>query len=218
VLRQEVARLLVAEGRPADALAVLDATATPIPIANPARNPWRGVRAAALHGLGRTDEAVALAAEEVALLRTWGAPSYLGAALRHLGELTGDEGALREAVTVLAPTRCAVELAAARCALAVVPAVPDAEAGPLLRAADAAAWEAGAAPVHERARAELRRRGAPVDAAGTPVRRLTRTQRRVVDLSSEGLSVPEVAQRLFLTPAAVRAALEAAAGSLEPAP
>ena len=44
-------------------------------IANPAWAPWRDPAARALAALGRDDEALALADEQVALLRRWGAPS-----------------------------------------------------------------------------------------------------------------------------------------------
>ena len=84
LLHLAVARLLVAEGRFEEALAVLPG---PEAVANPAWNPWRGIAATALHGLGQAAEAIALAEEEVRLLRRWGAPSFLGAGLRRLGEL-----------------------------------------------------------------------------------------------------------------------------------
>ncbi|MGK5173307.1 BTAD domain-containing putative transcriptional regulator, partial [Geodermatophilus sp. CPCC 205761] len=134
LLHHAAARLLVAEGRHAQALDALDAAPAPIPIPNPVWNPWRSIAASALAGLGRTDEAVALVEDEVRRLRRWGAPTYLGAALRQLGVLEGPDGVptLRAAVETLAPTSAAVELARARCALGGRPEVPDAEAGPLL--------------------------------------------------------------------------------------
>ncbi len=210
VLHLEIARVLVAEERHAEVLAWLDTTQAPVPIANPVHNPWRGIRAAALHGLGRTPEAVELVAEEVALLRRWGAPTYLGPALRLQGELLDSAGVdrLREAVAVLTPTGAAVELARARCALGSSPAVPDAEAVPLLQAAGEAAEAAGAMGVRDDARAALRRRGAPTGNPGGHVRRLSDTERRILDLAAAGLAVHEVAQQMFLTPGTVRAVLE----------
>jgi DNA-binding SARP family transcriptional activator len=205
VLRLEVARLLVAEGRYDEALAALP---PPAPVANPARNPWRGVAAEALHGLRRDEEALALAAEEVALLRRWGAPSALGAALRRHGELLGTAGVpqLREAVALLGPTAAAVELARARCALGAV--LPDDEAVPLLEAAAEVGHARGAPGVRDRARAELRRRGRPVDPRCDAVRRISDTERRILDLTAAGLGVREVAQRLLLTPGTVVSVLE----------
>jgi hypothetical protein len=215
VLQQDIARLLVAEGRFADALARLEALPSPIPIANPVRNPWRSIRAGALHGLGRTPEALPLLADEVVLLRRWGAPSYLGAALRRHGELLGRGGVaqLREAVAVLTPTDAVVELARARCALGSSREVADAEAVPLLRAASEAAHAVAALGVRDRARAALRERGQPVDTRCDHVTRPSDTERRILDLTAAGLGVREVAQQLFLTPATVQAVLEA---SLEP--
>jgi DNA-binding SARP family transcriptional activator len=215
LLRLDIARLLVAEGRHADALATLEALPTPSSVANPARDPWRGIRAAALHGLGRAPEALALVADEVALLRRWGAPTYLGAALRLHGELLGRDGAdqLREAVAVLTPTHAVVELARARCALGSSPEVADSEAVPVLRAASEAAHAAGALGVRDRARAALRERGQPTDPRCDHVKRLSDTERRILDLTAAGLAVRDVAQQLYLTPGTVQAVLEA---DLEP--
>ncbi len=210
LLRLDIARLLVEEGRQADALALLDELPTPSPVANPARDPWRGIRAAALHGVGRTREANPLIVEEVALLRRWGAPSYLGSALRRHGELLGRGGVdqLREAVAVLAPTHAVVELARARCALGRSPEVDDSEAVPLLRAASEAAHAAGAVAVRDRARAALRDRGHPDDSPFDQVERVSETERRILDLTAEGRPLREVAQQLFLNPGTVRAVLE----------
>ena len=167
VLRQAVAGLLVAEGSFEEALARLDADPATIPMPNPVWNPWRSIRAAALHGLGRTPEAVALAEEEVALLRAWGSPTDLGRGLRLRGELRGDAGTedLREAVDLLASTPSAVHLAGARCALGSRPQIADDEAVPLLRAAHETARQRGAAAVAERARAALASRGHPTEPA-----------------------------------------------------
>jgi hypothetical protein len=169
LLRQAVAGLLAAEGRFEDALATLDADPTTISMPNPVWNPWRSLRAAALHGLGRTPEAVDLAEEEVALLRAWGSPTDLGRGLHLLGELRGDAGLdhLREAVDVLASTCAAVRLAGARCALGSRPQVGDDEAVPLLVAAHETARQRGAAGVAERARAALASRGHRAVSAGT---------------------------------------------------
>ena len=72
----------------------------------------------------------------MALLRRWGAPSFLGAGLRRLGELAGGAGLehLREAVAVLRGTTAELEKARAEVALGRSPDVPDADAVPLLRA------------------------------------------------------------------------------------
>jgi DNA-binding NarL/FixJ family response regulator len=110
---------------------------------------------------------------------------------------------------VLAPTPAAVELARARCALGSSPDVADEEAIPLLEAASDAAHARGAVGIRDRARAALRRRGRQPDTRSDEVRWLSTTERRILDLTSAGLGVCEVAQRLLLTPGMVRAALEA---------
>jgi DNA-binding NarL/FixJ family response regulator len=210
LVRHAVARLRLAEGDWAEAIALLDPVADATDVANPAWNTGRALRAAALAGLGRLEEARELQAEEVGLLRRWGAPSFLGAGLRRLGELEGASGLehLREAVAVLSSTTAEIEKARAELALGRSPDVPDVEAVPLLRAASARAQRCGAQRVFADACSALNQRGQDVDDEACedqiPV---SRTVRRILDLAGEGLGVNEVAQRLFLTPGTVRAAL-----------
>lgn len=210
LLQQAVVRLLLAEGRPADALALLDRPVVAPAVKNPVWNPVRGLRARALHALGRTDEAVPLLDEEVALLRRWGAPSALGAGLRVRGEVTGRADDLREAVALLAPTPAALELARARLALGACPDVPDAEAAPALQAAVEVAHACAAVPVREAAREVLQRRGLTAPACDD-VRALSTTDRSILELHAAGRDVAEIAQQLFLTPGTVRALLDSAA-------
>jgi hypothetical protein len=212
LLQHAIARLLVAEARYEEALAAVVRIPAPVPIDNPVWHPWRTTGALALHGLGRTDEAVRLLEEEVRRLRRWGAPTYLGTALRHLGDLTGDVGTLREAVDLLTPTTCAVELARARLALGCRPEVPDDEAVPLLRAASDTAHAQGAEGLRAQVCAALTVRGL-VDAPHAEGPAPTLTERRVLDLTAAGLGVREVAERLFMTPGTVHAVLEAADGA-----
>ena len=119
LLREGAARLLLEQGRPAEALDELAAPVDAPEVLNPAWAPWRGLEARARAALGETDKALALADEEVALLRTWGAPSSLGRSLRLRGELRSADGAadLREAVEVLAGTRAVLESARAEVSL-----------------------------------------------------------------------------------------------------
>jgi DNA-binding NarL/FixJ family response regulator len=130
--------------------------------------------------------------------------------LRLLGELTGDEAALREAVDVLAPTTAAVELARARCALGRQAQVPDDEAIELLQAALETALDRGALGIRQRARAALARRGRSDDSGRDARRHPTSTERRIVALAAAGHDIRAVAQQLFLTPGTVQAVLESA--------
>jgi tetratricopeptide (TPR) repeat protein len=213
-LQHALARVLVAEGRYEEALGAVIGFRTPVPIPNPAWNPWRGIAALALRGLGRAEEAVQLAEEEVRLLRRWGAPSYLGAALALLGRLRGPAGVeeLREAVDLLSGTTAAVDLARARCLLGSSPHVPDDEAVPLLREANAAAAARGADGVLGRACAALQARGVG-DGHRQAAPRRSSMERPVLALAASGLGVPEIAQRLFLTPGTVAAVLEGVDGN-----
>jgi DNA-binding SARP family transcriptional activator/tetratricopeptide (TPR) repeat protein len=213
LLQHAIARLLAVEGRAADALATLDAISVPVPVRNPVWNPWLTTAALALDKLGRREQAASLMEEEVTRLRRWGAPSYLGTALRLLGELTGEEAALREAVTVLAPTTAAVELARARCALGSRAQVPDDEAVELLSAALETALDRGARGIRKRARAALARRGRPDDSGRDAQRCPTSTERRILELAAAGHGIRDVAQQLFLTPGTVQAVLEEASGN-----
>jgi DNA-binding SARP family transcriptional activator/tetratricopeptide (TPR) repeat protein len=211
LLHEAIVRLLVAEDRPEDALAQLARAKDPFGISNPAWAPWRGLRAQALSALGRTGEAVQLVEDEVRLLRRWGAPSALGPSLRLLGELAGTTGvsALREAVEVLAPTSAAVELARAQLALGGCRDVSDDEAVPLLEKAAAAARSCGAAGVLRDAATALQYRGRRVDATYRQAE-LSRAERQILELTAAGLSIREVAQRMFLTPGTVQTTLQSA--------
>jgi hypothetical protein len=207
LLRLVSAGVLVGEGRFAEALAALDAIRDPVGVVNPAFHPWRRVRAAALAGLDRLDEALPLVEEEVALLRTWGAPSALGLSLTDLGRATGQREHFVESVALLENTDAAYVLARARFALAEHPGTPADEAIALLRGAVDGAVACGAHGVADRACAALRKHG--VDAPDLPARTPgpSATQQRVAALAARGMDVTAIAQALFLTPQTVQAAL-----------
>ncbi len=217
VLQQAMARLLVAEGSSEAALTRLDAIPPGIAIVNPVWNPWREIRAAALDAMNRTPDAVALAEEQVRLLRRWGAPSYLGRGLCQLGELRGEDGVddLREAVRLLAGTTAAVALARAQCALGGLARVADVQAVPLLLEAHRSAEQSGAAGLHTLAQELLGQRGHPVESCAEHTRRLTATERRIVELAGAGLEHSEIARRVFVTPATVRRVLDEVADSAD---
>jgi DNA-binding SARP family transcriptional activator len=207
LLRLAAAGVLLAEGRYADALTAVEQVTDPVGIANPAWNPWRRLRAAALHGLGRTAEALPLLEEEVALLRGWGAPSSLGPSLTELGVISGRRETLAEAVAVLERSDAALLLSRARLALGAHPGTPSGEAVGLLRDTLDGALACGADGVAEQACGALRRLGqhAPDVPARAPAP--TATQQRVAALAGRGMEIAEIAQALFLTPQTVQAAL-----------
>jgi len=215
LLAESATRLRLEQGLPAEALEELTESVVQPGIANPAWAGWRGLKARALAGLGRVEEAVRLAEEEVALLRRWGANTSLAPALRVLGELRGRSGTgdLREAVNLLSGTTATLECARAQTALGRSPDVADAEAVPMLRSSLSAARACDARFVARDAGDGLAQRGhRPDDPAADGATRLSTRQRRVLDLAAAGLDVNEVAQRLFLTPGTVRAVLESTSG------
>jgi DNA-binding NarL/FixJ family response regulator len=87
----------------------------------------------------------------------------------------------------------------------------DGEAVALLRAALATADACGARGVVREAVSALAERGESAEEDDGPTR-ITSRRRRITDLAASGLDVNEVAQRLFLTPGTVRAALEPSQG------
>ena len=208
LLRLVSAGVLVGEARFAEALKALDEIHDPVGVVNPAFHPWRRVRAAALAGVGRVDEALPLVEEEVALLRTWGAPSALGLSLTDLGRATGHREHFVESVALLENTDAAYVLSRARFALAEHPDTPAAEAIALLREAVDGAVACGAHGVADRACAALRRHG--VEAPDLPERMPapSATQQRVAALAARGMDVAAIAQALFLTPKTVQSALD----------
>ncbi|MEV7393066.1 BTAD domain-containing putative transcriptional regulator [Streptomyces sp. NPDC091215] len=150
LLAESEARVLNAEGRHEEALSALDDVRHLQPAAaNPAWWPWSLLRVRALAGVGRRAEALALAEEQLAVARGWGAPSALGRVLRTVGQLRGTEGEpqLREAVAVLAPGPARLEYARALYALAEY--APQDEAGPLLSRGRSIARKCGAAGLAE---------------------------------------------------------------------
>src|SRR5207247_8863025 len=89
-------RLSVMSGSPecgVDDLLDLGRRTQLIPFDNPADFPWRRYAVEGLLLLGRTEEAVALAREELEIAERWGATPTIAACLRTLGNaLGGDEG------------------------------------------------------------------------------------------------------------------------------
>ena len=187
---------------------------------NPALSAWRSHVAIALLRLGRTEEALQLAREELDLARAFGAPRSIAMALRAVA-LTGPPGGatalLEEAAmviesspAVLARAYVLVDLGAAlRRANQRTAARARLEVGLDL------SHRCGAVPLEHRALEELRACGArPRRLVVEGVDSLTGSELRVCQLAAGGLSNPEIAQALFITRATVESHLHSAYNKL----
>ena len=175
---------------------------------NPRWVPWRSLKARALAMLGRRDEAIVLAEEEVGLARGWGSPSGLGHSLRVLGELRGPEGIeeLEEAAALLERSDQRIERARAFAALGAElrRARRPTDAREPLRRALELAEHAGARALAEHVRSELYATGArPRTTALDGVESLTERELRVATLAADGQTNRDIAQTLYVTPKTV---------------
>jgi DNA-binding CsgD family transcriptional regulator/tetratricopeptide (TPR) repeat protein len=190
-------------------------------IRNPARVGWRSHAALALHALDRADEAREIAAEDLRLSRTWGAPRALGRALRISGLITGGEKGLRllqQAIDTLADSPARLEYAKALADLgaALRRAGHRVDARDPLRQALDLAVRCGATPLAATTRTELAAAGGrPRHTAVTGPDSLTPSERRVADLAAEGATNRQIAQSLYITPKTVEVHLSAAYRKLE---
>ena len=155
--------------------------------------------------LGDRESALALAEEDLARARAFGAPRALGVALRATGLATGGrrgETLLREAVDVLAGADAQVEHIRAQTDLGahLRRANRRGEAREHLRAALDAARRVGAAALGGAPRPSCAPR-APgrecVVLSGPDA--LTASERRVAELARDGMTNREIAQSLFVT-------------------
>lgn len=166
---------------------------------------WRSLAALEHHALGESEQAAALAQEEVELARSWGAAVTLGRALRILGLIEGGDSGLeliREAVAVLAgsPGQLEHAYALANLGAALRRANRRAEARKHLRQALELAQRGGATLLAEHAHEELIATGARprrVELSGAAA--LTPSERRIAAMAAEGMSNREIAQALFVT-------------------
>ena len=202
-------RVLLAEGRPEDALAYADAYQLHAGWKrHPRYVPWRSLKAQALARLGRQDEAVALADEELEIARGWGSPGTVGRSLRVLGTILRTDGIeqLEEACALLEQTPARLEQAKALAALGgtLRRARKPTEAREPLRRALELADVCGAQPLVEAVRAEIYATGArPRTTALRGVHALTASERRVADLAADGQTNRDIAQSLYVTPKTV---------------
>jgi DNA-binding CsgD family transcriptional regulator len=203
------AELALAEGRFAEAVELADDLGGRLSfVTMPGWAMWRSLKARALDGLGRTDEALKLAHEDLEHARRFGSAGVVGAALRLIGTLERDRGIahLRDAVELLERSVAKLELAHALCALgaALRRSREPTEAREPLRRGLELAERCGADGLVEQARTELYAAGArPRTAALSGVESLTASERRVADLAADGRSNKEIAQTLYVTPKTV---------------
>jgi len=201
--------LLLASGRPEEVLPIAEQLRTEHwHVRNPTAMSWRSPRARALHALGRTEEALTLAGEALALARSWGAPSAVARALRERGEMRGEDGLedLAAAVAAVEGTPARLELAKALAAhgRTLRHARRPADAREPLRRALELADACGAEALAEAVRSELYAAGArPRTTALSGAGALTASERRVAALAAEGSSNRDIAQSLFVTPKTV---------------
>lgn len=196
-------RLTVAEGDWAGAVELSGECEGRFPGLNPARLPWRSLRAEALFGLGDTTEAVAVAEAELPRARAWGAPRTVGRSLRVLGVVARDLDPIREAVSVLEGSPARLELAKALAdegTLLRLNRHPTEAREPLRRALELAT-ACGATGLSERVRTELaatgfRGRSQAMSGLGA----LTPSERRVADAAAQGQTNKDIAQALYVTP------------------
>ena len=222
--RLQRGRLRVETGNPergVEELLQVGETLRLIPFDNPTGEPWRSGAAEGLRLLGRSDEARALAEEELALARRWGDPNSIGASLRVLGLVEGGKtgiALLREAVEVLAGSEARLKHARALVDLgaALRRANKRTEARERLREGVDLARKLGAFGLAGRANDEIAATGArPRKALQTGLDALTASERRVAQLAAEGMSNKEIAQTLFVTIKTVEVHLSHAYRKLE---
>ena len=196
-------RLAVAEGDWTGAVELSLECEGRFPRLNPARLPWRSLRAEALYGLGDTSEAVALAEAELPHASAWGAPRTVGRSLRILGVVTRDLAPIREAVALLEGSPAKLELAKALTdegTLLRLSRHPTEARDPLHRALELATV-CGATALAERVRTELGAAGFRTRSeAMTGVGALTPSERRVAEAAAQGQSNKDIAQALYVTP------------------
>ncbi len=205
---QARAHLRIAQGRPQEALADLQACGRleeEWDIRTPVLTNWRSDAALILASAGRVSDAQGLIEEELVRCRRFAAPRQLGIALRAAGVVhSGAAGLrlLREAVAVLEDSSSRLVYAGALYELgaALRRSGRRADARPPLNSAVELAVRCGATSLASMAHDEL-------IAAGARPRRdplhsrtaLTASELRVARLARDGLTNREIAQALFVT-------------------
>jgi DNA-binding NarL/FixJ family response regulator len=172
---------------------------------NPALSEWRSRAALALAHRGETGRARALALEEVAHARAFGAQRAIGVALQRAAAVLDDERRLpaaREAVAVLedSPARLAHAYALAQLGDALLGDGEEDEARDALRSALDTAHACGSIALEQTVLEHLRLTGVrPRRPALTGPEALTPSERRAAELAAAGLSNREIAAALFVS-------------------
>ena len=152
--------------------------------------PWRSLKAQALDRLGRQDEAVELAVDELEIARGWGSAGTVGRSLRVLGTILRTDGIeqLEEACALLenAPARLEHAKALAALGSTLRRARKPTEAREPLRRALELADVCGAQPLAAHVRAEIYATGPAPARLRSGVLSLTTSERRVADLAAGG--------------------------------
>ncbi len=209
LVRRSEIELLLAEARWEEAHAAADGYHARLRgVDNPAWAPWRSLKALALDGLDRHDEALALLGAELDAAQRWGAPGALARTLRLLGTLRQDDGleVLREAVAVAEASPARLEHAKALVALgsAMRRGGRRSDAREPLGRGLELANRCGAAALAETAKTELYAAGGrPRREALSGPGSLTPSERRIADLAAEGHTTRDIAQTLYVTPRTV---------------
>ena len=206
------ARLRLAQGRPAEALAdfrtcaqMFSAEAWGIEMRDVGYLHARAGAAQALLRLGERESARRMAQAELADVRVFGAPRALGVASRVAGLAEGGEAGLEllhESVGILRSSAAVLELAYSLTELgaALRRAGRPAAAGEPLAEALELAVRCGARRLAARAREELKATGArPRRAWRTGIEALTPSELRIIRLAAEGRTNREIAHELYVT-------------------
>ena len=205
------ARLLVAEGRPEQALAQLLSAGEILKAAGidcPSAVPWHADAALAAGLAGEREEAGRLAADALADARRGGAPTAIARALRAAARAQRGERAIelhREALAALdgLPPRLERIHALVDLGAALRRNRRRAEAREPLREALALAEAGGALALAATARVELAAAGARSTERRDGLAGLTPSERRVAGMAASGMSNREIAQALFVTVKAI---------------
>ncbi|UIX35056.1 helix-turn-helix transcriptional regulator [Streptomyces sp. GQFP] len=167
-------------------------------VLSPMVTPWRAAAAQCRLALGRPQEALALAEEELRLARVWNTPRLVGRSLRVLGTATGGRHGLdltAEAVRVLREASVETELIPALIARGrqLIAAGERARARKSLREAAERAERLGAVRLRSAADEALREGGARRTATA-----LTASERRIAELATNGRTNTEIAELLHV--------------------